>query len=61
MIDIEKIKTNLSHRSEKDKEFLLKKFNQDEVEQMNYNLYEKELFLNCYLDILGSYPLEKTI
>ena len=50
MIDIEKIKTILSSKKETDKEFLLKKFNRNELEEFNFNIYERKLLLNYYLN-----------
>jgi len=48
LTDIEKIKAILSNKNEKDKEFIFKKFNQDELEELNFNVYERELILKLY-------------
>ena len=48
LIDIEKIKAILSYKSEKSKEFIFRKFTQKELEEMNFNSYEKELLLKFY-------------
>ena len=32
---------------------MIEKFNRTELEEMNYNIYEKQLLLNKYLNISG--------
>jgi len=48
LIDIEKIKTILSYKNENDKEFIIKRFNTNELEEVNFNIYERELLLKLY-------------
>jgi len=58
LIDIEKIKTILSSKNDKDKEFILKKFNPHELEQMNFNIYDQELLFKFYQRISIAGPTE---
>jgi len=51
MIDIEKIKTILSHKNEIDEEFVLKKFSLNELKEMDYSSYNRYLLMKNYLKI----------
>ena len=51
MIDIEKIKTILTHKNENDKEFILKKFSLIELKEMNYSTYNRHHLMENYLKI----------